>query len=45
MGCGVGICNGCIVPTREDGPLAEWPYAKCCTDGPVFSTEAVRLEE
>ena len=21
MGCGVGICNGCPVPTRPDGPL------------------------
>src|SRR5207249_4939758 len=20
MGCGVGICNGCPVPTRPDGP-------------------------
>ena len=45
MGCGVGICNGCIVPTREEGVLGDWPYAKCCVDGPVFSTETIRLHQ
>ncbi len=44
MGCGVGICNGCPVPTRADGPLGEWPNAKCCVEGPVFSTRAIALE-
>lgn len=43
MGCGVGICNGCPVPTRPDGPLGDWPNAKCCVEGPVFSTAAVTL--
>ena len=43
MGCGVGICNGCPVPTRSEGPLGAWPNAKCCVEGPVFSTEAVSL--
>ncbi len=43
MGCGVGICNGCPVPTREDGPLGDWPNAKCCVEGPVFSTRAITL--
>ncbi len=43
MGCGVGICNGCPVDTRPDGPLGEWPNAKCCVEGPVFSTEAIAL--
>jgi dihydroorotate dehydrogenase electron transfer subunit len=43
MGCGVGICNGCPVPTRPDGPLGAWPNAKCCVEGPVFSTRAVTL--
>lgn len=44
MGCGVGICNGCIVPTREEGVLGDWPFAKCCLDGPVFRTDAIQLE-
>lgn len=43
MGCGVGICNGCPVPTRPEGPLGAWPNAKCCVEGPVFSTAAIRL--
>jgi dihydroorotate dehydrogenase electron transfer subunit len=43
MGCGVGICNGCPVPTRPEGPLGAWPNAKCCVEGPVFRTRAIRL--
>jgi dihydroorotate dehydrogenase electron transfer subunit len=43
MGCGVGICNGCPVPTRPEGPLGAWPNAKCCVEGPVFSTEEISL--
>jgi hypothetical protein len=43
MGCGVGICNGCPVPTRPDGPLGAWPNAKCCVEGPVFSVDAIAL--
>ena len=43
MGCGVGICNGCPVPTLADGPLGGWPNAKCCVEGPVFSTRAITL--
>lgn len=43
MGCGVGICNGCPVPTRSDGPMGAWPNAKCCVEGPVFSTRDVTL--
>lgn len=43
MGCGVGICNGCPVPTVPDGPMGKWSNAKCCVEGPVFSTSAVTL--
>jgi dihydroorotate dehydrogenase electron transfer subunit len=43
MGCGVGICNGCPVPTVSDGPMGAWPNAKCCVEGPVFSVEQVTL--
>ncbi len=43
MGCGVGICNGCPVVTRADGPLGSWPNAKCCVEGPVFKTDAIHL--
>ena len=43
MGCGVGICNGCPVPTRPEGPLGAWPNAKCCVEGPVFEARAIDL--
>jgi dihydroorotate dehydrogenase electron transfer subunit len=43
MGCGVGICNGCPVATRAEGPLGSWPNAKCCVEGPVFAANAIRL--
>jgi dihydroorotate dehydrogenase electron transfer subunit len=43
MACGVGICNGCSVRTRASGPLGDWPYAKCCTEGPVFDARAIEL--
>jgi len=43
MGCGVGICNGCAVETLPEGPLGDWPVAKCCVDGPVFKTDAIKL--
>jgi dihydroorotate dehydrogenase electron transfer subunit len=42
MGCGVGICNGCPVPTRTEGSLGSWPNAKCCVEGPVFDASAIR---
>ena len=43
MGCGVGICNGCTVPTRPEGPMGDWPHAKCCVDGPVFGIDTITL--
>ena len=32
MGCGVGVCQGCVVRTRRG-------YARVCVDGPVLSAE------
>lgn len=43
MGCGVGICNGCPVPTRPDGPAGDWPNLKCCVEGPVFENRAISM--
>lgn len=33
MGCGMGACMGCVVPTREGN------YVRVCLDGPVFAAE------
>lgn len=40
MACGVGVCLGCTCERTEEGA----PYAKVCTDGPVFWAEEVRLD-
>ncbi|MUV40031.1 Dihydroorotate dehydrogenase B (NAD(+)), electron transfer subunit [Lentibacillus sp. JNUCC-1] len=37
MGCGVGTCMACVIPSHDGG------YRKICTDGPVFSAEEVYL--
>lgn len=34
MGCGVGICSGCVINTKHG-------YKKVCKDGPVFNMEDI----
>ncbi|MCF7887554.1 MAG: dihydroorotate dehydrogenase electron transfer subunit [Candidatus Omnitrophica bacterium] len=34
MGCGVGVCCACVIPTKAG-------YKKVCQDGPVFGLEEV----
>ena len=36
MGCGVGACFACVLPTKD-----EKGYKKICIDGPVFSSKEV----
>lgn len=43
MGCGVGICNGCVVETKPDGQHGKWPNLKACVEGPAFCTADVVL--
>lgn len=38
MGCGVGACLGCVVPTHEG-------IATTCKDGPVFPANRVHFEK
>ncbi|WP_176330322.1 dihydroorotate dehydrogenase electron transfer subunit [Oceanobacillus rekensis] len=38
MGCGVGACMACVIPTKKSGG-----YKKICSDGPVFHAEEVSL--
>ena len=38
MGCGVGACFSCVIPTDDQGG-----YKKICRDGPVFAASEVRL--
>ncbi|MBC8369539.1 MAG: hypothetical protein H8E25_06040 [Planctomycetes bacterium] len=43
MGCGFGVCNACPVPTSFEGKFADWPYAKTCIQGPVFSLDDIKI--
>lgn len=33
MGCGIGVCMGCVLPVKTTGGAG---YARVCLDGPVF---------
>lgn len=36
MACGYGVCQGCVIPLRDEGDPKAIRYRKVCTDGPVF---------
>jgi len=38
MGCGIGICNSCLIRTKQG-------YRRVCKDGPVFSSEEIDWEK
>jgi dihydroorotate dehydrogenase electron transfer subunit len=42
MGCGLGACRACVVPTRLDG---DSPYRTVCHDGPVFDAAKLVWEK
>ena len=40
MGCGYGVCKGCVVPVFDpDTPGGAVRNATCCQEGPVFRAE------
>jgi dihydroorotate dehydrogenase electron transfer subunit len=44
MGCGFGVCVGCIVAIKTSGPLGYDSYKRVCTDGSIFPAETIRWE-
>jgi dihydroorotate dehydrogenase electron transfer subunit len=42
MGCALGACRACVVPTKLDGGS---PYRTVCHDGPVFDASVLQWEE
>ena len=42
MGCGMGGCYSCVVPTKDHG--ARPHYVRSCIDGPVFDSRRVVWE-
>ncbi|MCB1182729.1 hypothetical protein KDM41_04795 [bacterium] len=43
MGCGYGVCKGCVVPVATAGPDG-WRNATCCDEGPVFRADQIRWD-
>jgi dihydroorotate dehydrogenase electron transfer subunit len=44
MGCGFGVCVGCVVAINTDGPAAYGSYKRVCTEGSIFPAETIRWE-
>ena len=44
MACGYGVCQGCVIPFRDESDPAGLRYRKVCTDGPVFAAGDVFWE-
>jgi dihydroorotate dehydrogenase electron transfer subunit len=44
MGCGFGVCVGCVVAVNADGPLGYGSYKRVCTDGSIFRADEIRWE-
>lgn len=44
MGCGFGVCVGCVVAVRDSESLEYGFYKRVCTDGSIFPSEAIRWE-
>ncbi len=36
MPCGIGVCQGCVIPVNALSSSGEMVYARACVDGPVF---------
>jgi dihydroorotate dehydrogenase electron transfer subunit len=44
MGCGFGVCVGCVVAMQTDAPLGYESYKRVCVDGSIFAAERIRWE-
>jgi dihydroorotate dehydrogenase electron transfer subunit len=44
MGCGFGVCVGCVVAVKTAGPAGYGSYKRVCIDGSIFPAEMIRWE-
>jgi dihydroorotate dehydrogenase electron transfer subunit len=44
MGCGFGVCVGCVVAINAEGPPGYGSYKRVCIDGSIFPADAIRWE-
>lgn len=45
MGCGIGVCVGCVCKEKDKDSKQGWSHKKICTDGPVFWGREVIWDE
>ncbi len=43
MACGVGVCLGCVVKTKNTDEHSRVRNARICTEGPVFAASEVDI--
>ena len=41
MGCGFGVCVGCVFAVKADGPSGYGSYKRVCVDGSIFPASVV----
>jgi dihydroorotate dehydrogenase electron transfer subunit len=41
MGCGFGVCVGCVFAVKADGPSGYGSYKRVCVDGSIFPASIV----
>jgi dihydroorotate dehydrogenase electron transfer subunit len=44
MGCGFGVCVGCVVAMKEADPKSYAAYKRVCIDGSIFPAETIQWE-
>jgi len=44
MGCGFGVCVGCVVAVNTNELPGYGSYKRVCTDGSIFPAEVIRWE-
>jgi dihydroorotate dehydrogenase electron transfer subunit len=44
MGCGFGVCVGCVVAMKEADPKSYQAYKRVCIDGSIFAAETIQWE-
>jgi dihydroorotate dehydrogenase electron transfer subunit len=44
MGCGFGVCVGCVVAMKDADPKSYGAYKRVCIDGSIFPAETIQWE-
>ena len=45
MACGMGTCQSCVLPVRDESAEDGWRYSLCCTEGCVYDAAIINWEQ